>query len=101
MKICDKMTIRLEKFKKRMEPAKQMYTREISDFASNYDTLGEMTTSEYPDIDCQEYIFEFENVNGASDEELDQILLEIHGHMVEFSKVHGIEEFSQWVRICL
>ena len=95
------MTTGLEKFKQRMESARVLYAREIGDFASNYDTLGEMTTSEYPDIDRQEYIFEFENVNGASEEELDEIFLEIHGHMVEFAKVHGIEDFCQWVRICL
>lgn len=34
------MATRLEMFKKEMEPAKEIYTKEIKDFAKNYDFLG-------------------------------------------------------------
>ena len=95
------MTTGLEKFKQRMEPAKQMYTREIGDFASRFDALGKMTTSEFPDIDCQEYIFEFEKAEGTCEEELDEIHSKLHQHMSDFAKAHGIEDFCQWARIWL
>ena len=84
-----------------MEPAKQIYTREIRDFAQKFDELGEMSMREYPDIDVQEYIFDFENVNGISEEELDKIHDEISDHMEEFSKVHGIEKFFHYTCIWL
>lgn len=60
-----------------------------------------MTVGEFPNIDVQEYFFDFEVLNGTSEKELDKIHLEIYGHMDEFSKVHGIEKFSRWVRILL
>lgn len=90
-----KMVTGLEKFKKEMEPARQLYAREIRDFARRYDALGEMTMSEFPDIDTQDYIFSFEKVNGTSEEELDVIHSEISQHMEEFSRIHGIEKFCQ------
>ena len=95
------MVTNLERFKERMEPARKLYTREIRDFTKKYDALGKMATSEFPDIDVQEYIFEFEKVNGTSQDELDNIHSEIHDHMFEFSKSHGIEYFCQWARIWL
>ena len=95
------MATNLERFKKEMEPAKQIYTREIRDFAQKFDELGEMSMREYPDIDVQEYIFDFENVNGISEEELDKIHDEISDHMEEFSKVHGIEKFFHYTCIWL
>ena len=95
------MTTRLDLFKERMEPAKELYTREILDFTRKYDALGEMTLIEEPDIDTQEYIYSFENLNGTSQEELDEIFLEICNHMKHFSKSRGIEGFWQNVRIWL
>lgn len=76
-----------------MEPARQLYAREIRDFAKKYDALGEMTMKEFPDIDTQDYIFSFEKVNRTSEEELDKIHDELSNHMEEFSKLHGIEKF--------
>lgn len=93
------MVTGLDKFKKEMEPAERLFTREIADFAKNYDALGKMTMSELPDIDAQEYIYSFESVNGTSEKELDRICLEISDHMEEFSKMHGIEKFCQFSRI--
>ncbi|MBQ8017632.1 MAG: hypothetical protein IJ258_05935 [Methanobrevibacter sp.] len=93
------MVTNLERFKKEMEPARQIYAREIMDFAKNFDDLGEMSMREFPDIDVQEYIFDFERVNGTSENELDEIFDEISEHMEEFSRVHGIEKFCQWARI--
>lgn len=95
------MVTNLERFKKEMEPARKLYTREIRDFTKKYDVLGEMTTKEFPDIDTQEYIFAFEKVNGTSQKVLDKILLEISDHMEEFSKIHGIEKFDQFSCIWL
>ena len=95
------MVTNLERFKKEMEPARQMYAREIRDFAKKYDALGEMTMGEFPDIDVQEYFFDFEVLNGTSQKELDKIHLEINSHMNEFSRNHGIEKFNRWARILL
>lgn len=89
------MVTGLEKFKKEMEPARQLYASEIRDFAKRYDALGRMTMSEFPDIDTQEYVFDFEVLNGTSQKELDEIFLEMSDHMEEFSKIHGIERFCQ------
>ena len=95
------MVTNLERFKKEMEPARQLYAREIRDFAKNFDALGEMSMREFPDIDVQEYIFDFEKVEGTSEEELDKIHDEISNYMKEFSKVHGIEKFFQYSCIWL
>ena len=93
------MVTNLERFKKEMEPARQLYALEIRDFAKNFDALGEMTMDEFPDIDTQDYIFSFEKVNETSEEELDTIHDEISNHMKEFSKVHRIEKFCLNARI--
>ena len=84
-----------------MESAKNLYARELKDFTKKYDVLGNMTLIEQPDIDTQEYIFSFENLNGTSQKELDEIFLEISSHMRNFSKANDIEGFSQTVRIWL
>lgn len=89
------MPTKLDLFKQRMEPAKEIYTKELIDFAKKYDVLGEMTLKEMPDIDTQEYIYCFEKMNGTPQEELDEIFLEISNHMDEFSKLKGIEKFCQ------
>ena len=93
------MVTNLERFKERMEPARQLYSHEIRDFAKKFDALGEMTMSEFPDIDVQEYIFDFKKVNGTSEEELDRIYSEISDHMDKFSKAHGIEKFCRYACI--
>ena len=93
------MVTNLERFKREMEPARQLYAREIRDFAKKYDALGEMSMSEFPDIDVQEYIFDFKKVNGTSEEELDKIYSEISDHIEEFSKAHGIEKFCRYACI--
>lgn len=95
------MTTNLDRFKKSMEGAKEIYTREIMDFTSKIDSLGEMTLIEDPDIDTQHYIYSFDKLNGTSQRELDEILLEIYSHMEEFSKQNGIEEFYQFARVWL
>ena len=84
-----------------MEKPKEIYAREIGNFTKRYPNLGKMTIEEEPDIDVQEYIFSFENLNGTSQDELDKIYLEIADHMDEFSKNNGIEEFSKWTVIWL
>lgn len=89
------MVTNLERFKREMEPARQIYACEIRDFAKKFDVLGEMTMDVFPDIDVQEYIFDFEKVEGTSEKELDRIFDEISDHMEEFSKAHGIEKFCQ------
>lgn len=95
------MTNKLDEFKKEMEPAKEIYTKEIKDFAKNYDFLGKMTIKEEPDIDTQDYIFCFENLNGTREDVLDQTLRELYNHMDEFSKANKIEEFAQNASIWL
>ena len=95
------MNTNLDRFKKSMECAKEIYTREIMDFTSKIDSLGEMTLIEDPDIDTQQYIYSFDKLYGTSQRELDEILLEIYSHMEEFSKQNGIEEFYQFARVWL
>ena len=90
------MATGLDMFKKEMEPARQLYTREIIRFTKKYDAIGEMSVREFPDIDTQEYIFSFKRLNGTSQNELDEILLQIANHMEEFSKTQGIEKFYQF-----
>lgn len=89
------MVSQLEKFKKDMKPAKEIYTKEIKNFAKNYDFLGKMTLEEMPDIDTQDYVFCFEKFNGTSEDVLDKTLTELYNHMDEFSKANGIENFSR------
>ena len=93
------MVTRLDRFKKEMEGAKELYTKEIKDFARNYEFLGEMTLEERPDIDTQDYIFCFEKLNGTSEDVLDKTLRELYDHMDEFSNVKGIDRFSRNVVI--
>lgn len=93
LKNCGKNDTNLERFKNKMEPAMQLYARENRDFASNYDALGKMSMREFPDIDTQDYIFDFEKISETSEEELDEIYEENSRHMKEFSKKHGIEKF--------
>ena len=95
------MVTRLDLFKKEMEPAKELYTREITEFSKRFHCLGKMTLSEMPDIDTQEYIYSFEKLNGTSQKELDEIYLEIYRHMKEFSKENGIEDFCKSTMIWL
>lgn len=83
----------LDIFKREMNPAKKIYTKELKDFAKRYDFLGEMTIHEDPDIDTQDYIYSFKNLNGTSKEVIDQTLTELNDHMKEFSKANGIWEF--------
>lgn len=96
-----KLVTNLEKFKREMEPARELYAREIRSFAEQYDELGKMRMREFPDIDVQEYIFDFEKVNGTCDEDLDRIYSEISDHMEEFSRLHGIEKFCRYACIFL
>ena len=93
------MTTRLELFRKRMEPSEKLYTSEILDFTEKFDELGEMTLIEDPDIDTQEYIYQFEKLNGTTEESLDKILIEICNHMDKFTKNNRIEQFDQYVCI--
>ena len=97
----DDMVTGLDMFKKEMEPARQLFTREILSFTKQYDSLGKMTLTEIPDIDTQDYVYQFEKVDGISQKELDEIYWEISNHMEEFSKIHGIEKFFLNVSIWL
>ena len=89
------MATRLEKFRREMEPAKELYSKELEDFTKRYDSIGNITLREEPDIDTLDYIFSFERLNGSADSDLDEILLEISSHMEEFSKANGITKFYQ------
>ena len=83
----------LDEFKREMEGAKKIYSKEIKEFAKKYDFLGEMTIIEEPDIMTQDYIYSFENLNGTSENILRKTRNEINTHMEEFSKEKGIHEF--------
>ena len=83
----------LDIFKREMEPSKEIYTRELKDFAKRYDFLGEMSITEDPDIDTQDYIYTFKNLNGTSKEVINKSLNELNVHMKEFSKANGIWDF--------
>ena len=85
----------LDEFKKEMAPAEKIFREELQKFAENYDFLGEMTLTEQPDIDTQEYIYTFKKLNGTSRKVLHKTLNEIYDHMAEFSKSNDISEFSR------
>lgn len=89
------------KFQRQMESAKEIYTQELKDFAKKYDSIGNMTLTEEPDIDTMDYIYSFEKRNGATSEELNQIQMELYSHMEKFSKEKGINKFYQNARIWL
>lgn len=44
------MVTRLEKFKIEMEPAKEIYTKELESFARKFDAIGEMTIRNNPTL---------------------------------------------------
>ena len=96
-----KKNTRLSKFKKEMEPAKEIYTKELENFAKKYDSIGKISLKEVPDIDTMDYIYSFEKLNGTTLSELNQIQLELYNHMEEFSKAKGITKFYQNARIWL
>ena len=96
MRFGDKMCkTYLEEFKQEMGPAKEIYAAEIEKFAKKFEFLGELTIHEEPDIDTVDYIYSFENLNGTSEEVLDQTMVELYNHMTIFSKANGISEFSK------
>ena len=90
------MVTRLDKFKREMEPAKELYTKEIEDFAKNYDFLGKMRLEEMPDIDTQDYIFCFEKLNGTSEDVLDKTLTELYDHMVKLPRLVEAVDFLEF-----
>ena len=96
-----KKNTRLSKFQKEMEPAKEIYTKELENFAKKYDSIGEMSLKEVPDIDTMDYIYSFEKLNGTTTDELERILIELYDHMDEFSKANGIKKFNQNATIWL
>lgn len=83
----------LDQFKREMAPAKEIYTKEIRNFSRKFDFLGELTIIEEPDIDTQDYIYSFENLNGTSSDVLRSARKEINEHMRKFSKEKGIFDF--------
>lgn len=87
------MVTQLEKFKIEMEPAKEIYTKELESFARKFDAIGEMTIQEQPDIDTMDFLYSFKRMNGASQEELDAIHRELYDHMDNFAKANGIHDF--------
>ena len=89
------MVTRLDLFKKRMKPAKEIYSKELKAFSKKYDFLGNITLTEKPDIDTLDYIFSFENLNGTREDILDETFFELYKHMEDFSKENGIDEFSR------
>ena len=88
------MVTGLDMFKKEMEPARQLFTREILCFTKQYDALGKMTLKEIPDIDTQDYVFAFEKVNGTSQRELDEIYWEISNLWKSFPKFMELKNSS-------
>ena len=84
---------RFLKFKREMAPAEKIYTEEIEKFGKNFDSLGAMNMKEVPDIDTLDYVYSFEKLNGAKEEELDEILEKLYEHMENFSNANGIREF--------
>ena len=95
------MANRLDRFKKEMEPAKELYTQELTDFAKRYKFLGKVTLREEPDIDTQDYIYIFEKLNGTSEDVLDKTLTELCDHMEMFSQANGIDKFCRNASIWL
>ncbi len=89
------MVTKLETFKQSMEPAKKIYTKELEEFAKNYEFLGEMSLMETPDISTQDYIYSFDKLNGTKEDLLDKTLNELYEHMRAFSRANGIDTYCQ------
>ena len=85
---------KIDEYKKSMESAKEIYTKELKRFCANYDFLGEITLIEAPDMDTVDYIYYINKLNGTSEKILDSTLKEIYGHMFDFSTVNGIGSFN-------
>ena len=88
--MCETM---LDEFKKEMAPSEKIFREELQKYAKNYDFLGEMTLTEDPDIDTQDYVYTFKKLNGTSSEVLDKTLSEFSTHMRKFSQKNGIFKF--------
>ena len=95
------MTRKLDEFKKEMEGAKKIYTKELENYAGKFNFLGKITLTEHPDIDTQDYVYSFEKLNDTSEDILDKTLKELYDHMAEFSKLHKIDNFSRNASIWL
>ena len=85
----------LDEFKKRMAPSEKIFRKELQKYAKNYDFLGEMTLTEDPDIDTQEYVYTFKKQKGTSKEVLKKTCSEFYAHMVESSQENGINDFCR------
>ena len=78
-----------------MAPSEKIFRKELQKYAKNYDFLGEMTLTEDPDIDTQDYIYTFKKQKGTSREVLDKTFSEFSTHMREFSQKNGINDFCR------
>ena len=87
------MVRKIDKFRESMEPSKQLYTKELENYAKKFSSLGKMSLRERPDIDTLDYIYSFNKLNGASQEELDLIHKDLYEHMKKFSKENNIHDF--------
>ena len=87
------MTRKIDKFRESMEPSKELYTKELENYAKKFPSLGKMSLRERPDIDTLDYIYSFKKLNGASPEELDLIHRDLYSHMRKFSKENNIQDF--------
>lgn len=76
-----------------MEPAKEIFTKEIVKFTEKYSELGELTIKMQPDIATMDFIYDFEKSDCVSNERFDQILSEVCDHMDGFCRENDIMDF--------
>lgn len=87
------MTRKIDEFRESMKASEELYTKELENYAKRFPSLGKMSLRERPDIDTLDYIYSFQKLNGASQEELDLIHQDLYSHMKKFSKENNIHDF--------
>lgn len=85
---------KLEEFRLEMEPLKEKFTQELKEYVKKYDFLGELTIIEEPDIDTSDYIFSFEKLNDVKKEVADSAMQDIDEHMLQYSKLNNLDDFT-------
>ncbi len=82
-----------------LEEIQEIFMKELKNFTSKYDFLGEITLRVEPDIDTLDFIYSIEILNEKRMDELDYVVVEISRHMREFSKQNNMYN-EYFVDVC-
>ena len=82
-----------------LEEIQEIFMKELKNFTSKYDFLGEITLRVEPDIDTLDFIYSIEILNEKRMDELDYVVVEISRHMRELSKQNNMYN-EYFVDVC-